>query len=48
MVPRFIAFIDALPITVNKKVEKFKLRKAFEDKAVPVIDREALGLQLAR
>jgi crotonobetaine/carnitine-CoA ligase len=45
-VPRFIEFVDALPVTENGKVQKFKLR----DRGVTATtwDREAAGLAIKR
>ena len=45
-VPRFIEFVDELPVTENGKVQKFKLR----DRGVTARtwDREAAGLQIKR
>ena len=45
-VPRFIEFVDALPVTENGKVQKFTLR----DRGVTAAtwDREAAGLGLKR
>ncbi len=48
MVPRYIQFRDALPTTVNQKVEKFRLRSEFERDLSQAWDREAAGLVLAR
>jgi crotonobetaine/carnitine-CoA ligase len=48
MVPRYIQFRDALPTTVNQKVEKFRLRTEFERDLSQAWDREAAGLVLAR
>ncbi len=45
-VPRYVAFVDALPVTENGKVQKFKLR---EQGIIPgAWDREAAGYKLAR
>jgi crotonobetaine/carnitine-CoA ligase len=48
MVPRYIQFRDALPTTVNQKVEKFRLRQALEADLSQAWDREAAGVVLAR
>ncbi len=48
MVPRYIQFRDALPTTVNQKVEKFRLRSEFERDLSQAWDREAAGLVLSR
>jgi crotonobetaine/carnitine-CoA ligase len=49
MVPRYIQFRDALPTTVNQKVEKFRLRSEFERDLSQAWDREAAcRLVLAR
>jgi crotonobetaine/carnitine-CoA ligase len=48
MVPRYIRFVDALPTTVNQKVEKFRLRQALEADLSQAWDREAAGLVLKR
>ncbi len=45
-VPRYVAFVEALPVTENGKVQKFKLR---EQGVVPgTWDRDAAGYRLAR
>ena len=45
-VPRYVAFVDALPVTENGKVQKFKLR---EQGITPdAWDRDAAGYKLAR
>ncbi len=48
MVPRYIRFVDALPTTVNQKVEKFRLRQALEADLSQAWDREAAGVVLKR
>jgi crotonobetaine/carnitine-CoA ligase len=48
MVPRYIQFRDALPTTVNQKVEKFRLRQELERDLSQAWDREAAGLVLTR
>ena len=48
MVPRYIQFRDALPVTVSQKIEKFKLKQEFEGALEAVWDREAAGVTLVR
>ncbi len=48
MVPRYIEFRDELPMTVNQKVEKFKLRQELEANPASRWDREAAGIVLER
>lgn len=48
MVPRYIQFRDALPTTVNQKVEKFRLRQELERDLSSAWDREAAGVQVQR
>jgi crotonobetaine/carnitine-CoA ligase len=48
MIPRYIAFRDELPVTVNQKVEKFKLRQDLEADLSKAWDRERAGIVLAR
>jgi crotonobetaine/carnitine-CoA ligase len=48
MIPRYIVFRDELPVTVNQKVEKFKLRQDLEADLSKAWDRERAGIVLAR
>ncbi|MDQ2736256.1 MAG: hypothetical protein M3Y55_14995 [Pseudomonadota bacterium] len=48
MVPRYVDFPAKLPLTANLKVEKFRLRAAFEADLDQVWDRELAGIKLAR
>jgi carnitine-CoA ligase len=48
MIPRYIVFRDELPVTVNQKVEKFKLRQELEADLSKAWDRERAGIVLAR
>lgn len=48
MVPRYIQFRDALPTTVNQKVEKFRLRQELERDLSSAWDRELAGVQVQR
>ena len=48
MVPRYLAFAERLPTTTNQKVEKFRLRQAFEQDLSQVWDREAAGIVVRR
>lgn len=45
-VPRYIEFVDALPITENGKVQKYKLRERGVTAAT--WDRDAVGYKLKR
>lgn len=48
MVPRFLEFVDALPLTESGKIEKFKLRQRAEQQPSPLWDREAAGIVVSR
>jgi crotonobetaine/carnitine-CoA ligase len=48
MVPRFVEFLPELPVTVNLKVEKFRLKARMEADTQAVWDRERAGIVLAR
>jgi crotonobetaine/carnitine-CoA ligase len=45
-VPRFLEFVDELPVTENGKIQKFKLRE--RGVTARTFDREAAGYKLAR
>ncbi|MGZ9981364.1 AMP-binding protein [Bordetella bronchiseptica] len=48
MVPRFLEFVDALPLTESGKIEKFKLKQRAEQRPSPLWDREAAGIVVSR
>lgn len=48
MVPRYVQLLPELPITVNQKVEKFRLKQAMEAALDSVWDRERSGTVLER
>ena len=48
MVPRYLQFLPELPITVNQKVEKFRLKARLEAEPGLAWDREKAGIVLAR
>jgi crotonobetaine/carnitine-CoA ligase len=48
MVPRFVEFLADLPVTVNQKVEKFRLKSRMEADTQAVWDRERAGIVLER
>jgi crotonobetaine/carnitine-CoA ligase len=48
MVPRYLEFLPELPVTVNQKVEKFRLKQRMEADPAAVWDREKAGIVLAR
>ena len=48
MVPRFVEFRDELPRTLNQKVEKYRLRQAFEAEPGRAWDREKAGIVVGR
>ena len=48
MVPRYLAFLEALPKTASEKVEKYKLQAWAWDNIVAVWDREKTGVKLER
>ena len=48
MVPRFVAFIEALPKTPSEKIEKYKLKRDAEAKRAELWDREQRGIFVKR
>ncbi|MEO8296864.1 MAG: AMP-binding protein [Burkholderiales bacterium] len=48
MVPRYVQVLAELPMTINQKVEKFKLKQAMETALDAVWDRERAGIVLKR
>ncbi|WP_439517346.1 AMP-binding protein [Hydrogenophaga sp.] len=48
MVPRYVQLLPELPVTVNQKVEKFRLKQAMEAALGTVWDRERSGIVLER
>ena len=48
MVPRFIEFVDALPLTMTGKVEKYKLVQDFDERVSRIWDREQAGIKISR
>jgi crotonobetaine/carnitine-CoA ligase len=48
MVPRFVAFIDALPKTASEKIEKYRLKAWAEERRATLWDREKAGIKLKR
>ena len=48
MVPRYIEFVQSLPVTENQKVEKFRLKQQMEADLEAVWDREKMGVVLER
>ncbi len=48
MVPRFVEFASALPLTPTGKVEKYKLKDKAEKDRSAFWDREAAGIQVTR
>jgi carnitine-CoA ligase len=48
MVPRYIAFIDALPKTASEKIEKYKLKQMAEASRAALWDREKAGIKIGR
>ncbi len=48
MVPRYIAFIDALPKTASEKIEKYKLKQMAEAARETLWDREKAGIEVGR
>ncbi|MFN7645451.1 MAG: AMP-binding protein [Burkholderiales bacterium] len=48
MVPRFVAFIDALPKTATEKIEKYKLKQEATAHRASLWDREREGIVVAR
>lgn len=41
MVPRYMEFVDALPLTLNQKIEKYRLRQRAEQDFSRLWDRQA-------
>jgi crotonobetaine/carnitine-CoA ligase len=48
MVPRYVAFVTALPRTLTEKVEKYKLRADAERRLADIWDREKAGIVVRR
>ncbi len=48
MVPRYVAFIDALPKTASEKIEKYKLKQMAAADLSRLWDREKAGIRLKR
>lgn len=48
MVPRFVAFIDALPKTPSEKIEKYKLKQDAQARRDQLWDREKVGIKVHR
>lgn len=48
MVPRFVAFIEALPKTPSEKIEKYKLKREAESRRTELWDRERYGIVVKR
>ncbi len=48
MVPRYVQLLPELPVTVNQKVEKFRLKERMEAALDTVWDREGSGIVLER
>ncbi|MGE4244270.1 AMP-binding protein [Ramlibacter sp.] len=48
MVPRFVEFVNELPVTPSGKVEKYKLRASAEPRLADIWDREKSGIVLQR
>lgn len=48
MVPRYVAFIDALPKTATEKIEKYKLRQDAMAQRDSLWDRERAGIVIRR
>jgi len=48
MVPRYLQILPELPVTVNQKVEKFRLKQGMESALDQVWDRERSGIVLER
>jgi carnitine-CoA ligase len=48
MVPRYVAFIDALPKTASEKIEKYKLKQMAEASRHTLWDREKTGFKVGR
>lgn len=48
MVPRYVAFIEALPKTASEKIEKYKLKQMAAADLSSLWDREKAGIKLKR
>jgi len=48
MVPRFVAFIEALPKTATEKIEKYKLKQDALARRAELWDREREGVVISR
>ena len=48
MVPRYVAFIPALPKTASEKIEKYKLKQMAEGTRATLWDRDAAGIRVKR
>ena len=48
MVPRYVEVLDALPLTLSMKVEKYKLRARAEQDLGALWDRERAGIRVER
>jgi crotonobetaine/carnitine-CoA ligase len=48
MVPRYIEFVDELPMTPTGKVEKYKLKDSAQARLSGLWDREKHGITLRR
>jgi len=48
MVPRYVEFLAELPVTMNQKIEKFRLKQRVEAGLSSTWDRERAGIVLAR
>ena len=48
MVPRYVAFIGALPKTASEKIEKYKLKQMAEANRSALWDREKAGIKITR
>ena len=48
MVPRYIAFVEALPKTASEKIEKYKLKQRAVADLATLWDREKAGIRIGR
>jgi crotonobetaine/carnitine-CoA ligase len=48
MVPRYVEFVDSLPMTLSQKVEKYQLRARAQARLAQMWDRVAAGIVLKR
>ncbi len=48
MVPRFVEFVTELPMTMNGKIEKYRLRERAERALDRIWDREKAGIKVGR